>query len=172
MIRWMPWTGFLTANDDARARPVGVAIAKDGALLLGDDVGNTVCLRSPPRAEPSASAPLPKFVIHESTSRPNFGSKGALERVPLRLNRAQSVGWVSCKLGCKQSSLRRNPPSRMCGGLRHESASADFVANPPYGSIRAEFAVASKLMILVPLFDLKFLEEHAARVAGTSNRRH
>ena len=68
--------GFLTANDDARARPVGVAIAKDGALLLGDDVGNTVCLRSPPRAEPSASAPLPKFVIHESTSRPNSEAKG------------------------------------------------------------------------------------------------
>jgi hypothetical protein len=54
------------------------------------------------------SAPLPKFVIHERTSRTNFGSKGG----------------------------------------------------------------ASKLMILVPLFDLKFLEEHAARVAGTSNRRH
>jgi hypothetical protein len=27
-------------------------------------------------------------------------------------------------------------------------------------------------MMLVPLFDLKFLEELAARVAGTSNRRH
>jgi len=27
-------------------------------------------------------------------------------------------------------------------------------------------------MILVPLFDLKFLTEFAARGAGTSNRRH
>jgi len=27
-------------------------------------------------------------------------------------------------------------------------------------------------MFLVPLFDLKFLNEHAAAVAGTSNRRH
>jgi len=27
-------------------------------------------------------------------------------------------------------------------------------------------------MILVPLFDLKFLDELAAPVAGTSNRRH
>src|SRR5829696_1588075 len=30
----------------------------------------------------------------------------------------------------------------------------------------------SKSMILVPLFDLKFLNEIAARGAGTSNRRH
>jgi glucose/arabinose dehydrogenase len=34
--------GFLAANGDARGRPVGVAIAKDGALLVADDVGNTV----------------------------------------------------------------------------------------------------------------------------------
>ena len=30
----------------------------------------------------------------------------------------------------------------------------------------------SKFLILVPLFDLKFLIEIAAREAGTSNRRH
>src|SRR3954469_11019686 len=30
----------------------------------------------------------------------------------------------------------------------------------------------SKFMILVPLFDLKFLDEFAAGGAGTSNRRH
>ena len=30
----------------------------------------------------------------------------------------------------------------------------------------------SKLMILVPLFDLKFLIEFAATAVGTSNRRH
>ena len=35
-------TGFLAANGDARGRPVGVAIAKDGALLVADDVGNTI----------------------------------------------------------------------------------------------------------------------------------
>jgi glucose/arabinose dehydrogenase len=34
--------GFSAANGDARGRPVGVAIAKDGALLVADDVGNTV----------------------------------------------------------------------------------------------------------------------------------
>jgi glucose/arabinose dehydrogenase len=34
--------GFLAANGDARGRPVGVAIAKDGALLVADDVGNTI----------------------------------------------------------------------------------------------------------------------------------
>ena len=32
-------SGFLAANGDAHGRPVGVAIAKDGALLVADDVG-------------------------------------------------------------------------------------------------------------------------------------
>ena len=35
-------TGFLSADGEAFGRPVGVAIAGDGALLVADDVGNTV----------------------------------------------------------------------------------------------------------------------------------
>ena len=35
-------TEFLDARHHARGRPVGVAIAKDGALLVADDVGNAV----------------------------------------------------------------------------------------------------------------------------------
>jgi glucose/arabinose dehydrogenase len=35
-------TGFLNNNGDARGRPVGVAIGNDGALLVADDVGNTI----------------------------------------------------------------------------------------------------------------------------------
>ncbi len=35
-------TGFLDANGGARGRPVGVAIAQDGALLVADDVGNRI----------------------------------------------------------------------------------------------------------------------------------
>ena len=35
-------TGFLSDGGDARGRPVGVAIDKRGALLVADDVGNTV----------------------------------------------------------------------------------------------------------------------------------
>jgi glucose/arabinose dehydrogenase len=35
-------TGFLDAHNKARGRPVGVAIDKQGALLIADDVGNTV----------------------------------------------------------------------------------------------------------------------------------
>jgi glucose/arabinose dehydrogenase len=35
-------TGFVTENGDAMGRPVGVAIDKRGALLVADDVGNTV----------------------------------------------------------------------------------------------------------------------------------
>ena len=35
-------TGFLDRRGNAMGRPVGVAIARDGALLVADDVGNTV----------------------------------------------------------------------------------------------------------------------------------
>jgi len=35
-------TGFLTDGGEARGRPVGVKIDKQGALLIADDVGNTV----------------------------------------------------------------------------------------------------------------------------------
>jgi glucose/arabinose dehydrogenase len=35
-------TGFVSDSGEARGRPVGVAIAKDGALLVADDVGNTI----------------------------------------------------------------------------------------------------------------------------------
>jgi glucose/arabinose dehydrogenase len=35
-------TGFLTGDGKARGRPVGVAIDRSGALIIADDVGNTV----------------------------------------------------------------------------------------------------------------------------------
>ena len=35
-------TGFLSDNDEAMGRPVGVAIARDGSLLVADDVGNVI----------------------------------------------------------------------------------------------------------------------------------
>jgi glucose/arabinose dehydrogenase len=35
-------TGFLNADGEAQGRPVGVAIDKRGALLVADDVGNTI----------------------------------------------------------------------------------------------------------------------------------
>ena len=35
-------TGFVTADGEARGRPVGVAVDTRGALLVADDVGNTV----------------------------------------------------------------------------------------------------------------------------------
>jgi glucose/arabinose dehydrogenase len=35
-------TGFLNAQGEARGRPVGVAVDKTGALLIADDVGNTI----------------------------------------------------------------------------------------------------------------------------------
>jgi glucose/arabinose dehydrogenase len=35
-------TGFIKQNGDAMGRPVGVAISRDGSLLVADDVGNVV----------------------------------------------------------------------------------------------------------------------------------
>jgi glucose/arabinose dehydrogenase len=35
-------TGFLDKDENAQGRPVGVAVAKDGALLVADDVGNDI----------------------------------------------------------------------------------------------------------------------------------
>ena len=40
-------TGFLSSNGEAYGRPVGVVIDKPGALLVADDVGNTVWRVSP-----------------------------------------------------------------------------------------------------------------------------
>jgi glucose/arabinose dehydrogenase len=44
-------TGFLNSDNQARGRPVGVAIDKSGALLIADDVGNTVWRVSSARPE-------------------------------------------------------------------------------------------------------------------------
>ncbi|HXC59158.1 MAG TPA: sorbosone dehydrogenase family protein [Steroidobacteraceae bacterium] len=35
-------TGFISANGKAQGRPVGLVVARDGSLLVADDVGNTV----------------------------------------------------------------------------------------------------------------------------------
>jgi glucose/arabinose dehydrogenase len=35
-------TGFVNADGEARGRPVGVVLDRSGALLVADDVGNTV----------------------------------------------------------------------------------------------------------------------------------
>jgi glucose/arabinose dehydrogenase len=43
-------TGFVSDSDEARGRPVGVAIDGKGALLVADDVGNVIW-----RVSPSAS---------------------------------------------------------------------------------------------------------------------
>ena len=37
-------TGFVRKGGDAMGRPVGVAVNRRGALLVADDVGNTVWL--------------------------------------------------------------------------------------------------------------------------------
>jgi glucose/arabinose dehydrogenase len=34
--------GFLSGDDEAQGRPVGVVIDRSGALLVADDVGNVI----------------------------------------------------------------------------------------------------------------------------------
>lgn len=43
-------TGFLDAEGNARGRPVGVAVARDGAILVADDVGGAVWRVAPATA--------------------------------------------------------------------------------------------------------------------------
>ena len=47
-------TGFVDNDGKAQGRPVGVAIDKTGALLVADDVGNTVWRIAP--SEPKAAS--------------------------------------------------------------------------------------------------------------------
>src|SRR5581483_5196790 len=50
-------TGFVNDDGQARGRPVGLAIDKSGALLIADDVGNTVWrVLAGPQASASPSA--------------------------------------------------------------------------------------------------------------------
>jgi glucose/arabinose dehydrogenase len=46
-------TGFIGSDDKARGRPVGVAVDRRGALLVADDVGNTIWRVTPAVSEPA-----------------------------------------------------------------------------------------------------------------------
>jgi glucose/arabinose dehydrogenase len=50
-------TGFVNANGDALGRPVGVAVDLAGALLVADDVGNTIWRVTPAAALSATAAP-------------------------------------------------------------------------------------------------------------------
>jgi glucose/arabinose dehydrogenase len=47
-------TGFASPNGNAYGRPVGVAVDKTGAVLVADDVGNTIWRVAPARTTPRA----------------------------------------------------------------------------------------------------------------------
>jgi glucose/arabinose dehydrogenase len=48
--------GFISSKGDARGRPVGVAVSRDGALLVADDVGNCVWRVTPAGSQVSQAA--------------------------------------------------------------------------------------------------------------------
>jgi glucose/arabinose dehydrogenase len=58
-------TGFLTPDGEAKGRPVGVAIDKRGALLVADDVGNTIW-----RVSATATPALPSAAPASSSASP------------------------------------------------------------------------------------------------------
>lgn len=64
-------TGFLDAQGHARGRPVGVAIDASGALLVADDVGNTIWRVSPAAG---AGAAQPVTNDHATASSTGLGS--------------------------------------------------------------------------------------------------
>jgi hypothetical protein len=82
------------------------------------------------------------------------------------------IAIVSEVIGSRAKRDRRLYAARSLG--RHASAPLPkFVIRS--GRLRNELRKqrgTSKFMIVVPLFDLKFLSESAASAAGTSNRRH
>jgi glucose/arabinose dehydrogenase len=54
-------TGFIDEDDAALGRPVGVALDKTGALLVADDVGNSVWRVAPAQAQAdSSTGPRPR----------------------------------------------------------------------------------------------------------------
>ncbi len=63
-------TGFLDAEGNAQGRPVGVAIDKAGALLVADDVGNSVWRVAPVGASAAAPQPEPPTVPQDAQPVP------------------------------------------------------------------------------------------------------
>jgi glucose/arabinose dehydrogenase len=63
-------TGFVNADGDALGRPVGVVVDRAGALLVADDVGNTVWrVTSAAEKEAARFSQANAFSPHRSTSR-------------------------------------------------------------------------------------------------------
>jgi glucose/arabinose dehydrogenase len=63
-------TGFLNAQGEARGRPVGVALDKTGALLIADDVGNTVWRVSAAQQQSQAETPAEGKAVAEPAPPP------------------------------------------------------------------------------------------------------
>jgi glucose/arabinose dehydrogenase len=63
-------TGFLDPHNRAHGRPVWVAFARDGALLVSDDVGNVIWRVVAPGAKPAP--PIVPMATHEAPPEPKM----------------------------------------------------------------------------------------------------
>ena len=65
-------TGFLTTDGHAHGRPTWVGFARDGALLVSDDVGGVIWRVVAPGAKPAAAiVPLPPTVVPPQSKAPD-----------------------------------------------------------------------------------------------------
>jgi glucose/arabinose dehydrogenase len=63
-------TGFVSPAGDAYGRPVGVTVDRTGAILIADDVGNTLWRVAPARAKPRAERRQPLAGLETGSSVP------------------------------------------------------------------------------------------------------
>lgn len=84
-------TGFVTNEGAVWGRPVGVAVAQDGALLVADDGSNAIWRVS---TSPRAAAAPPTTMPSLSSGRASFGPDGGLSLPPVR-DDASSPGPAS-----------------------------------------------------------------------------
>lgn len=127
-------SGFLTVDGRHFARPMGLAVARDGALLVGDDANGVIYrvshdggkgneLAAPPAAEMRKQAEAGTGVAL-ADSRPETGTDGSLsvrssafamgERIPMRFSEyadgvSPALDWTSVE-GAKSYALIMEDP--------------------------------------------------------------
>ena len=129
-------TGFVNADGDAHGRPVGVAIGEQGALLVADDVGNTIWRVS--AADRVARALRPFWRSRESTIRRRRVRGARIRRIALRsLGRFADPPTVRPARTCPGCGFARHSPHRPLRRNRHWYTPGVSRTACPFGITRA-----------------------------------
>jgi glucose/arabinose dehydrogenase len=98
-------TGFLDADGKAQGRPVGVAIDREGALLVADDVGNRVWrVTAANQGRTASRSPLASFARHAIVAA--SGSKPQLRGGPWPRRRSATAMSTARSAGCCWRAIR------------------------------------------------------------------